>query len=380
MYWGAPEVNQTMMGIQTFSPAHYATGDRIVIANVGSTWNAWDTNVAGAATGVTGQLAWFNLEWPGPAVPPAAGAGIAALGLPVASPCANTLTGVTFNAQEAPCLTAATPNAGWGFITRSGDANSAAAPSWSNNANGVDAIAYSSTNYGIKDGRMDCSEPTLAPTCSSDIYVVPYNSNGPGLGGAGGVSSPLPGASTQANNEYYPAWSPDDAFIAFNRVPQGTSMYDQPKAEVYIVPYKGGNGGTAVRLKANDPVACTGLTSPGVQNTWPKWAPNPVVSSTTGGAGTATDAGPAPQTIDGLTYYWITFSSLRSVTAGAGTSSAYEQLYVAGIVVDASGNVTDYAPIYLWNQADNVNNLIPAWGEFSIPPGVTPPPPPPPPR
>jgi hypothetical protein len=53
-----------------------------------------------------------------------------------------------------------------------------------------------------------------------------------------------------------------------------------------------------------------------------------------------------------------------------------QQLYVAGIVVDSSGNIHTFAPIYLWNQDDTMNNLIPAWGEFAIPPGLTPPPPP----
>jgi hypothetical protein len=50
---------------------------------------------------------------------------------------------------------------------------------------------------------------------------------------------------------------------------------------------------------------------------------------------------------------------------------------VAGVVVDSTGKVSTYAPIYLWNQDDTVNNLIPAWGEFGIPPGLMPPPPPP---
>src|SRR4029077_1450530 len=95
-------------------------------------------------------------------------------------------------------------------------------------------------------------------------------------GGAGGVAKGLPGASDPGFNEYYPAWSPDDALIAFNRVPAGTSMYNQPKAEVYVVPYNGGNGGTATRLNANDPVSCSGFSAGQVQNTWPKWAPNPL--------------------------------------------------------------------------------------------------------
>ena len=50
------------------------------------------------------------------------------------------------------------------------------------------------------------------------------------------------------------------------------------------------------------------------------------------------------------------------------------QLYVSGVVVDKNGSVTTYAPIYLWNQDYTVNNLLPSWGELSIPSGTTPPP------
>ena len=32
-------------------------------------------------------------------------------------------------------------------------------------------------------------------------------------------------------------------------------------------------GGPAVRLDANDPPACTGKKSPGINNHWAKWAP-----------------------------------------------------------------------------------------------------------
>ena len=139
------------------------------------------------------------------------------------------------------------------------------------------------------------------PSCASDIDLVPYSD------GMGGTATALPGAADPAYSEYYPAWSPDDALIAYNRVGSGQSMYNQPQAEVFVVPYNGGNGGAAIRLVANDPVACTGLTSPGVQNTWPKWAPNPPGAS----------GKPVPQTdSSGNTYYWITFSSLRAPARG----------------------------------------------------------------
>jgi hypothetical protein len=38
-----------------------------------------------------------------------------------------------------------------------------------------------------------------------------------------------------------------------------------------------------------------------------------------------------------------------------------QQLYVSGVVADKNGNITTYAPIYLWSQDSTVNNLIPEW-------------------
>jgi hypothetical protein len=366
-YYRPPTVNQVMMGIQTFSPAHYKQGDRRIVAAIGATWNQTDVeiknNAPGSPTGVVSQLVWADLEWNGtpPTGMPYNPWGpdnpnpMNASPLPLANPCTS-MSGVA-------CATPGMPGGGWGVIARNGDNNSAGAPSWSHNANGMtDLIAYASTNLGTKDGRMDCEHS--GPSCTADVYVVPYN------GGMGGTARPLPGASDPGQSEYYPSWSPDDQFIAFNRVPTGVSMYNEPQADVYVVPYNGGMGGTGVRLKANDPVACTGAAPNTVQNTWPKWAPNPLDPST---------KKPVPQKdAAGNTYYWLTFSSIRNPLSppdAANKNKRRQQLYVVGIVVGAGGAINaSFSPIYLWNQDYTVNNLIPAWEEFSIPPGLTPPP------
>lgn len=320
-------VDAVMLGIQTFSRAHYAAGDRMEITSVGASKD--QPEVANSnppqyeaiqTSGVTSQLIWINLEF----------------------------TGAT-DAGRPSALPGAPNNGGWGIL-HTGDTASAGAPDWSHNGN---TVAYTSVLNGTMDGRLDT--PTSG---SADIKTVPY------AGGKGGTAASLSGASDPAFNEYFPAFAPDDALIAFNRVGSTLSMYNQPKAEVFVVP---ASGGTAVRLAANDPVQCTGLSSPGVQNTWPKWAPNPVFTGPDAGS----NPGPAPQTINGNTYYWLTFSSTRSPTA-----LGRQQLYVTGVIVDSSGAIHTYAPIYLWNQSDQVNNLIPAWGEFAVPPGQTLPPPP----
>jgi hypothetical protein len=362
-YYAPPAVNQIMLGMSTFSPAHYTTGDRVLVSSIGAAWNSTSLTDPGAATGVVSDIAWFNLEWNDPTT---IDGGVVATGLPVSTPCA--LPSPAPNPSQ-PCISApSSTNGGWGIVQRQGDSNSAGSPSWSHDLDGqTDFIAYSSTNAGTKDGRMDCS---TAPNCTSDVFIVPYGGGAAGAGGAGGEAKGLPGASNAQYNEYYPTWSPDDKLIAFNRVPVNTSMYDQPEAEVYVVPYAGGQGGTAVAVTAPfPPPACTMPYSAGVENTLPKWAPNPLASGT-----------PTPQ-VDaaGNTYYWITFSSIRSPLAqiNASTNKPKAQLYVAGVVVDAQGGIHPYAPIYLWNQSYQVNNLIPSWGEFSVPAGQTPPPPPP---
>jgi hypothetical protein len=362
-FWQPPILNQAMLGIQTFSQSHYTTGDRIVVSSLGAAQNA-ATLDASTLTGVVSQLAWFNLEWTG--TPSTNGTG-----LPLA-PCG------TNPAPPAACVAVGTPNGGWGTIARSGDSRSAASPAWAHNLDGThDLIAYTSTDVGTLDGRLGQG--------SGDIYVVPYTSQGPGMGGAGGAAKPVAGASDPSFNEYYPAWAPDDALLAYNRVPSGYSMYNQPAAEVYVVGSNpvscdGVANSAQCRLKANDPVACTGSMSPGVQNTWPKWAPMP----NAGGGSVSHNKG-----ADGKLYYWVVFSSTRAdactVTANttrpntlctpAQSTSAlgHAQLYVGGVAVDPStGAITTYPAIYMWNQDAAPCNLIPSWDYVRIANGTTP--------
>jgi hypothetical protein len=224
-------------------------------------------------------------------------------------------------------LEATTAGAATGVFARTGDPNGGGAPTWSHDGN---TIVYVSTN-AIITGRLDNGP--------ADLYSIPYADK------AGGNATPIPGASDPSLEEYYPIFSPDDAWLAFDSIPTNTQMYNQPLAEVSVIPAA---GGTATRLIANDPPACTGKLSPGVTNSWPKWAP---------GATTASG---------GRTFYWIVFSSTRDEMGNP-------QLYVSPIVVDSTGMVTTYHALYLWNQPSDENNHTPAWDTFNIPP---PPPPP----
>ena len=179
------------------------------------------------------------------------------------------------------------------------------------------------------------------PGRNMDIYVVPYNDR------AGGTATPLPGASDLAFREFYPVYSPNDALLAFNRTDQPVNSYNQPSAEVFVLP---ADGGQPLRLAANDPPACTGLTSPGITNSWARWAPQ------------ATDDG-------GKRYYWLVFSSKRRALS-SGAEGLLPQLYIAAVVTTVVDGVEtmekDHPALYVTSQIPSQNNHTPAWDFFEV--------------
>lgn len=229
-----------------------------------------------------------------------------------------------------------------GVLARQGDPAGAAAPNFSHDGA---RIVYTSTNAN-QDGRMGVG--------TADLYTIPFADR------AGGAAAPVAGAADASFAEYYPAFSPDDQWIAFNRLTQADAsvtptgqpydggMYLNPAAEIWVVPSQGGQ---ALRLRANDPPSCTPPVKPntrvypnktGWDNSWAKWSPE---------VGLAGDS----------QYYWLIFSSYRY-----DISPPRGQLYMTA-VVKSELRVDTYPAIYLWNQDLTTSNHTPAWDAFKIP-------------
>jgi len=214
--------------------------------------------------------------------------------------------------------TSAAQDMGWGVLKRNGDPGDPVSAAFSHDGTKVVYTSGKSTSGGV----------TLT---DGNLRTIPYNNR------LGGDSVALTGASDSTYNEFYPAFSSDDQWIAFARLPNGVSSYNEARTEVFIIPTA---GGTATRVSANDPPACAQRTSPGITNSWPKWAPDTT-------------------TVGGRTFYWITFSSTR-------IQDKHPQLYIAPIVIE-NGQVKTYPALYLWNQPTDENNHTPAWDNFQIP-------------
>jgi hypothetical protein len=206
---------------------------------------------------------------------------------------------------------------GWDVIARGGDPGAAGGASWSHDGKTLLYFSAPAIGAGLIDGSGQ-----------SDLWIVPYGDK------KGGAATAL--VKDGAWSSFYPQFSADDAYVAFNRVPRGSTSYNDAAAEVFVVP---ATGGTPSRLVANDAPKCMGGTSPGLTNSWPKWSPKASVAGS-------------------KTYYWLTFSSTRGV--------GNPQLYVAPIVV-SGGSISTYPALYLWNQPSAEHNHTPAWDVFDLP-------------
>lgn len=128
-------------------------------------------------------------------------------------------------------------------------------------------------------------------------------------------------------NVFYPAWSPDGAWVAFN-LSAGDS-YDDADAALYLV---SGEGGAPVELAAANLGA-------GLTNSWPRW-------------------GPLPD--DDI--LWLAFSSKRAYGA---VTAGNPQIWVTAVdpARAAAGEDPSWPAFWLPGQEPAQNNHIPVWAE-----------------
>ena len=86
-----------------------------------------------------------------------------------------------------------------------------------------------------------------------DLYTLPFNH------GNGGKPRPLEGASQNGRSNFFPRYSPDGRWIAFNQ--SDTGLVLQPDSALYLIPAEGGK---ARRMRCNT----------GRMNSWHSWSPN----------------------------------------------------------------------------------------------------------
>lgn len=300
-------LNQPWLGMGTFSKGLWDSGKKILVSAYAARGGGvgFSADPAGAST-----LAWFDLS-ANAEVPWVAG-----------------------GAQALNAAIAGAEGTAWGRIQLQGETAAAISPSFSHDGT---KIAYTSATTE-QDGRIGDGNTSV------DVKVVPF------AGGQGGPVTPLSGAAEANAAEYYPAYSANDALVAFNRVSpmDSAAMYYRKEGEIFVVP---ASGGKALRLAANDPPACGGEKSPGVTNSWAKWAPK-------------------VPTLAGKSYYFLIFSSARKYEGSFNVSptAPSSQLYMAAIVEDtATHTLTSHGAVYLWNQDGHTSNLTPAWDTFKIP-------------
>jgi hypothetical protein len=141
-----------------------------------------------------------------------------------------------------------------------------------------------------------CTPPTGTNNLDDNHFVGGQLVTYPVDGGSLGAPTALVGGTGE--NDYYPAWAPDDAVVVFNRVTGdgglGDDAFSNPRAEIWALP-----------MSSASPVRLTGLESAGVTND----AMHPFPSG--GLTNSWPRFSPFVQMYKGKKLYWVTFSSTR---------------------------------------------------------------------
>jgi hypothetical protein len=265
--------------------------------------------------------------------------------------------------------------------------------------------------YGGDNGQMTASvmagakrgtQPDWAPDDSKVLFVEPSAfllNRGGGtsmttgddshfIGGSlftmtwsgGQFGTPAPLLMSAGENNYYPAYSPDGAFVIFNRVENQGGMagdaFSNPNARIWAMPSGGGTPVDLARLNQAD----------GLSNSWPRWSQ-------------------FVQKDRGHSILWVTFSSIRDyglrvqnqdphgttcyppdspenlnpthqcplvpsacncVAAGCPSFCVQPQIWMAAVEVDSSGGIstgtdTSHPAFWLPFQEITAHNHIAQW-------------------
>ena len=211
-------------------------------------------------------------------------------------------------------------------LVQSGDLGQQAFPTWS--PNGETVVYASASNVG--NG--------FSGSVATSLYSVPF---GDGVdAGKGGIATPIVGADEPGIFHYYPAYTPDGAFIVYNRADPagpacpssggggpasggGATTYDNCNAEVWMI---AANGGTAIRLdnanQSTDPLT----------NSWPTFG------NVTG------------------QYYWMAFSSRRDYGFLHTGAPASPQVYIAAVDPQKLLNGQDGSFAALWLPGQDISS------------------------
>jgi hypothetical protein len=143
-------------------------------------------------------------------------------------------------------------------------------------------------------------------------------------------------------NVYYPSFSPDGAWVLYNR--STGDSYDDDSAELFVVP----TDGSRPPRRLDSPNVGVGIT-----NSWARWAPFAQALETDG---------------DDEPYYWLTFSSKRAF--GVRLEGGQPQIWMAPFFPERARAEGDpSAPAFRLPFQDlATHNHIAQWTESIIPP------------
>ncbi len=203
------------------------------------------------------------------------------------------------------------------------------------------ALGATITNANMPDWSADGAQIVFARS-SGSTCVGGFCPTQPGIDGASlfltsvtgnsfGTATPLVAGASNVNN-YYPSFSPDGNWVAFNRA--AGNSYDAPDARLMVAPTTA--GGVPIDLA---------LANAELGNSWPKFAPY-------------------VQHINGRTIFWLTFSSrrdygLRLVNSTASTKVA--QLWMVAFSPDLGEADPGFPPFWLPFQDISTGNHIAQW-------------------